>query len=378
MNDAVINSDFPTPGSFIQEELDARGWSQSDLAYILGVSVQSINPVIVGRRGISTEMARSLGNAFDVPAELFSNLQTAYDLSKTKEPDPGIAKRARLQDHFPLREMIKRGWLEDTKDDSLLDAQLIRFFRVKSVNEIPYLSHAAKKSRYEEKEIPPAQLAWLFRVHQIAREIAAPKYSKTLLEKSLDSLRALTSAPEEIRKVPQILASCGVRFIVVEAMPQAKIDGVCFWIDSHSPVIGMSIRFDRIDNFWFVLRHEIEHVIQRHGIDGEILDDLEGDRAGLGKDLPEEERVANRAASEFCAPMNDLDSFLARKHPYLSEKDILGFAAKHQIHPGIVIGQIHAKTENYKLLRKHLVKIRQFIANYAPTDGWGDVFPVEI
>ena len=373
----VAKIEIPPPGSFIQEELDARGWSQSDLAYILGVPTQSLNPIINGKRGISTEMAKSLGDAFNVSPVLFSNLQAAYDLQASRDTDPGIARRARLQDHFPVREMVKRGWLEDTKDAGELEAQMAGFFRVREVAEVPYLDHAAKKSRYEEKEIPPAELAWLFRVHQIARTMVLPKYSSQLLRKRLDALSALTVEPEEIRRVPAILEECGVRLIFVEKLPQAKIDGVCFWLDRKQPVIGMSLRFDRIDNFWFVIRHEIEHVLQRHGMNEEIIDDLEGEKAGQGDDLPEEERIANAAASEFCAPSAELNFFITRKHPYFSERDILGFAKAHKRHPGLVIGQIHDKTKNYKLLRKHLVKVRQFITHLAPTDGWGDVFPVD-
>src|SRR5690606_15645793 len=111
MNAHEMTSIIPTPGSFINEELEARGWSQTDLAYILGVPVQSINPILSGKRSISTEMARALGDAFDVSPEFFSNLQTAYDLSVSKDPDPGISRRARLQEHFPIRELIKRGWI---------------------------------------------------------------------------------------------------------------------------------------------------------------------------------------------------------------------------------------------------------------------------
>ncbi len=67
--------------------------------------------------------------------------------------------------------------------------------------------------------------------------------------------------------MPRILAECGVRLIIVEGLPNAKIDGVCFWLDKVSPVIGLSLRFDQIDNFWFVIRHEIEHVLNKDGQD---------------------------------------------------------------------------------------------------------------
>ena len=88
----------------------------------------------------------------------------------------------------------------------------------------------------------------------------------------------------------------------MESLPHAKIDGVCFWLDGKSPVIGMTLRFDRIDNFWFVLRHELEHVIQEHGQAAVMLDvELEGERAGTGPEIPEEERVANEASRVLCA-----------------------------------------------------------------------------
>ncbi|MFX8692489.1 hypothetical protein ABTM44_18400, partial [Acinetobacter baumannii] len=75
----------------------------------------------------------------------------------------------------------------------------------------------------------------------------------------------MREAPEETRNVPRLLQEAGVRFVIVEGLPGSKIDGVCFWLDDKSPVIGMSLRFDRIDNFWFVLRHECAHVLHGHG-----------------------------------------------------------------------------------------------------------------
>src|SRR6266700_2827083 len=107
-------TDVPHPGEFIREELEARGWSQRDLAYILGVPEQAVNMIVSGKRGISPEMAKALGKAFDVSAEYFANLQQAFEMSNARAPDPGIERRANLQSVYPVREMIKRGWLADT------------------------------------------------------------------------------------------------------------------------------------------------------------------------------------------------------------------------------------------------------------------------
>ncbi len=68
----------PHPGHFIREELEAREWTQRDLAYILGVPEQSVNQITLGKRGISPEMAKSLADAFEVSPEFFANLQKAY------------------------------------------------------------------------------------------------------------------------------------------------------------------------------------------------------------------------------------------------------------------------------------------------------------
>jgi HTH-type transcriptional regulator/antitoxin HigA len=364
----------PHPGQFLREELEARGWSQRDLAYILGTPEQAVNMILTGKRGISPDMAKALGTAFDVNPDLFANLQRAYDMDRARAPDPGVARRARLQSAYPVREMIKRGWLEDT-DAVSLEAQVARFFGVANANEIPHLDHAAKKTRYDE--VPAAQLAWLFRVRQIANSIAVPKYSENALREALVKLRALVVAPEEARHVPRILAECGVRFIIVESLPSAKIDGVCFWLDKQSPVIGMSLLRDRIDNFWFVLRHEIEHILQKHGQTREIIDsDLGGEGAGASGASSQEEQIANEAAASFCVPSQELTSFIARKEPIFTERDVVGFARRLQVHPGIVVGQIQKRTDRWEILRRHLVKIRGNVLPGAIVDGWGQVASV--
>src|SRR5690606_18590643 len=113
--------------------------------------------------------------------------------------------------------------------------------------------------------------------------------------KALSGLSALLSAPEEVRHVPRVLNDVGVRFVVVEAIPGTKIDGACFWLSKTQPVIALSLRLDRIDNFWFVLRHEIEHVLRKHGRETFILDQ----DVGSSESVNEEEVQANEAATNF-------------------------------------------------------------------------------
>lgn len=360
--------DVPHPGFYIREELEAREWTQRDLAYILGTPEQAVNMIIAGKRGVSPEMAKALGEAFDVNPDLFANLQRAYDMARARDPDPSVGRRARLQSAYPVREMIKRGWLQDT-DAAMLEVQMAQFFEVANANNVPHVQHAARKSSYYD-DTPPAQLAWLFRVRQIAKTIPVGRYSEKMLREALPRLRAMLINPEETRNVPGILSECGIRLVIVECLPNAKIDGVCFWLDKHSPVIGLSMRFDRVDNFWFVLRHEIEHVLRRDGQSKEIIDvDIDSEQSGSG--LPPEEIAANAAAADFCVPKPEMDLFIARKAPFFAERDVIGFARRLNVHPGLVVGQIQKRTQRWDFLRRHLVKIRAYVLPAAIVDGWG-------
>ena len=353
--------------------MDERGWSQRDLAFILGVPEQAVNLILSGKRGISADMAQALGAAFDVHPDLFANLQRDYDMAQAKQPKPDVALLGKMHVNYPVREMVNRGWLVKSTA-VMLEQQLVKFFEVATAEEIPYMPHAAKKSRYEENNIPPAQLAWLFRVRQIAKSISVPKYSEKTLRDALNEMHRLMINPEDTRHVPKLLMGAGIRFILVEKLPNSKIDGVCFWLDGESPVIGMSTQRDTIDNFWFVIRHEIEHVLRKHGRKNEIIDsDLQGDQLNES----EEERVANAAAAEFCVT-DKFNSFMTRKKPLYYERDVLAFAGIIQRHPGIVVGQMQRRLKNYAYLTRYLAKIRQSVLSGAISDGWGQVIPLSL
>jgi len=375
---------YKTPGQYIQAQLDHMGWSQRTLAIILSADETGINKIIAGKRPVTAELALALGDIFKTPPEYYLALQQSFDLATariTAQPNPNRATRAHLFGGLPISDMIKRGWLTGVQDVRKVDAvetALASFFGVSDPAEIEILPHAAKKTEVSI-DATPAQLAWLYRVKQIANEMMVARYSPEAVRASIPKLKSLLLSREEARKVPRILAECGIRFVIVESLPGAKIDGVCLWLDDKSPVIGLSMRHDRIDNFWFVLRHELEHVIQGHGKTAAILDaELEGERAGIGTSVSEEERVANAAAADFCVPAKMMKDFIARKAPFFAQQDMLGFAALLKVHPGLVAGQLRHQTTRYDLFVNHLVKIRSVVAPNAVVDGWGDIAPVGI
>jgi HTH-type transcriptional regulator/antitoxin HigA len=375
--------DHRTPGQLIEALLVERGWSQRTLALVMGKGETTINKIVAAKQPLDPETALLLEEVFDIPADKFLALQRAFDLGVARlasKPDAGRSARAHLFSSLPISEMIKRGWLDakDPRDISAVESSLMKFFGETSPHEIEVLPHAARKTMVNA-EPTPTQMAWLYRVQAIAGEMLVCPFNIDGLRRAISDLKNLTSAPEEARKVPRILAECGVRFVVVESLSNAKIDGVCFWLNEKSPVIGLSLRFDRIDNFWFVLRHEIEHVLQGHGRSAVILDaELEGENAGTSSNIPEEERMANAAASEFCIPQKHMTAFIDRKSPMFSDRDLIGFARSLGVHPGIVAGQLQFRTKRYDIFRQHLAKVRNIVLSGAVVDGWGTVAPVGI
>lgn len=363
---------FPA-GEFIREELEARGWTQGDLAQIMDRPLRLVNELIAGKKQITPETARGLSKAFGDDDPLYwMNLDAAFRLSQLEPADAAVDRRSRLYSRFPVRELLKRKWIEPSDSMDVIEHRVCRFFRINNIDQKPTFAHAAKAAQYDERTA--TQWAWLYRAKELAESVQVAPYSDAKLRGALTKLRSFLISPEEIRQVPRVLAEAGVRFVIVEFIPGAKIDGAAFWLDDNSPVIALSLRFDRVNNFWFVLRHEIEHILQRDGlvIDVELTESMQ-----RKDELPPEEIRANEAAAEFNVSRVELEDFIARVRPLYSEKRILLFAKRIGVHPGLVVGQLQFRDEvPYTHFHKHLVKVREIITQSALTDGWRSVPPI--
>jgi len=381
MRDRVPAEAFP-PGEFLKDELEARGWTQEEFAAIIGRPTTLVNQIVLGKRAITPEAGAEIGAALGVDAEYWLNLETAYRLwlVRQQQETPAlerISRMAKLRERFPVREMTKRGWIANTKDPEELEKQILALAQVKRPEDIgeSSLAYAAKQTYYD-RDLKPVQEAWLWRVRQIAEAMPIDHaYSESALRARLDELRTMASEVDRLAEIPKLLAEAGVRFLVVEALPGAWIDGVTLWLKGKSPVIALTLRFDRLDNFWFVLRHEIEHVLRGDGRDQAIVDVNIGPGAeNYSRELPKQEKVANDAAAEFFFSQRHFLSFLRDLVEAYSEQKVIAFANTSNVHPAIVVGQIHNGLGRYDILRKHLAKVRHVITQVAVTDGFGRLF----
>lgn len=258
----------------------------------------------------------------------------------------------------------------------VLEQRVLDFMGMSSLEDKPEFIAAARSSLATSTI---EQCAWLARAKQIAKLVQVAEFSAARLTAALDRLRVLLKSTEEVRLVPQILAEAGVRVVVVEHLPQSRIDGVCFWLDVKSPAVALSLRYDRVDWFWFTLMHELAHVKAGDGKVGGIpLDvDLIGESPQKTEEKSAIEKAADAFASEFLIPQTEIRGFATRVRPLYSKEKISGFANRLGVHPGIVVGRLQFMKEiSYTHSREMLAKVRTTVTRATLTDGWGNSVPV--
>ncbi len=322
----------PHPGLIIQQELEERGWTQADLAQILGKTEGKVSEIIRGRREITAEMAQLLGSAFGTSPALWLNLETNYRLSLAKKNEQAerTALKSKLYDLVPLRELIRKGHLPDEKDIVKLSNFVKTFLGIASLDEEIPLQFCLRASHYVKKE-QRAINAWCKIVENRALRLIdeVPEYKKENLEKAIGELELLMNKAEGIRLVGDTLKKYGILFIWEKHLEHTGVNGMCCKIQEH-PVIALTLRNDYVDSFWFTLFHELGHC---------LFEDYDNET------LNHDEARADKFAQEKLIPPFLIEKFATKNRRTL--KDIKEQAEKIGRHPSILLGQL----QNRKLIK---------------------------
>lgn len=363
-----------SPGDRLRELLTEKRWTQEELAQITGRSRQQIIDILNNQRGISPEMAVALAAAFKTTPDYWMNLDSSHRLSKIQENIGEVERRVKVFEFAPIKDMQRRGWIKNTKNVTELQEELERFFRVSSLDEKPVFPVATRRTAPLDDLTQP-QRAWCFRARELAEAFQVPTFDARRIGELKRKLRTLAAYPAEASKVSDLMRNFGIRFVVVEPLPGAKIDGAAFWIDDDAPVIAVSLRFDRIDYFWFTLMHEVTHIENRDSLSVDTDLSVEEREQPLMKD--EAERRADLGAAAALIPPEEIDSFIRRFGPMYARPTIIQFAHRIKIHPGIIVGQLQHRAEmGFGANRGMLPKIREHVVSTALADGWGtDISP---
>lgn len=334
--------DFPTAIGAIEFCMDQQGLSQRDLIPYIGSRAKA-SEVLSGKRAITMSMARALHKHLGIPADIL--LQ-----------EPGRVLDATFDDidarRFPLKAMAKLGWIPNVPDladraEELISG-LIERAGVRAVAAAP-LYRKSDHRRINAKTDEYALRAWCWQV--MAQGNAAPPgadYRAGVVNPEfLRQVARLSRWKDGPRRARDLLAQHGIGIQVLAHLPRTYLDGAALWASGGRPVIGLTLRYDRIDNFWFTLLHELAHVGRHLDSDPSawFVDDLSL-RAGEGEDPRESE--ADKWAEEALVPPDLWQASLV--HEDLSAMEVIDLAQELEIHPAIVAGRIRYERRNYRLL----------------------------
>jgi HTH-type transcriptional regulator/antitoxin HigA len=260
-------------GDMLIEARISKGLSQRELAATLGMKEQQIQ-----RYEQEKYLSANLVRVNEVLLALSLSFSARCELVQKNEPSDhdhsseAIEKLSFEPEKLPVRTMLKRGWLRDLdipKADFLPAPELAAEF-VRHAHRGARVSALLKQHvRINGKYNPHAFLAWKSRILQKARKsldqapLLRNAHALTLLDapffKQLVKLSTRSDGPVEAVKC---LREVGVIVVIEEHLPETHLDGAAMLINDAIPVIGMTIRLDRVDNFWFVLMHELAHIVR--------------------------------------------------------------------------------------------------------------------
>lgn len=339
------------PGSLISRELDERGWSQKDLADIMGRPLQAVNEIVNGNKQITPETAFELAEAFDTSAELWMGLEAAYRLylAKQKVKTKGISLRSKLFALTPLKEIIKRRWVEGSDSLETLEENLRKFWEIKTVDSMPLEIASRRHSVVKTPEIL-AQIAVIKRAKMLAKKKKVSKFNLEVFKEGIADVLGCAKDLSGVKQVQKKLAKLGVYLVVVPRLPQSFLDGAVFYLKDN-PVIVLTLRYDRVDNFWFTLMHEIAHIALEDK--GTHLDDDITKYSGL--DI---EKRADGMAQNWLIPTEQYEKFVKTFSVLKSKSMLQDFAKRVERHPGIILGRLqHDKILDFYNFRSMLQKV---------------------
>jgi len=335
--------DAPDPLEAIKFRMQQLGLSQSDLAPIFG-GRSKVSEVLNGKRDLTLKMIRALHDHLDIPADVLIRDGRGLPTSLI-----GVDV-----ERFPLTEMVKRGWIDKVAYMKDKTEEIVREL-IRSAGGTDALPQALLRqgpnARANAKSDVQALQAWCLYVLSVARRTGLEGiYKKGTIDRSfLRELARLSVFDEGPKLAKEMLAKNGIALVVAAHLPRTYLDGAAMQTAELVPVVGMTMRYDRLDNFWFCLLHELAHIGRHFPEDNGrlFIDDLQLRDRNNDRD-DERERQADEWAQEALIPRSIWEEHPARLHPNV--QNVLSMAQKAGVHPAIVAGRIRYETRNYRLL----------------------------
>jgi HTH-type transcriptional regulator / antitoxin HigA len=332
--------DPPDPIEAIKFRMEQQGLRNKDLIPYIG-SASKVTEVLNGKRPLSINMIRRLNEGLGISAQVLIR-----EPQQKSMENPDIDWLA-----FPLAKMRERGYF-DGFNGSL---QELREYAAEHIGAFlssvrsgfslrPALLRTSAHLRSNNKETDTYALwAWQVRILQKAQlEPLSVRYEKNTVNlKWMKKLVQLSWSEKGPLLAKEYLNRSGIHLVFEEHLPKTYLDGaVCLNADGN-PVIALTLRHDKLDNFWFTLMHELAHIaLHMDGSNVWFIDDLDSDSS------EKIEQEADALAQQALISDEDFNSLKSKDHT-----DIIALAKKLSISPCIIAGRVRFESGNHKLFR---------------------------
>ncbi len=337
--EAYENSKYPIeppdPIDAILFRMHEKGLKQVDLVPYLGTRSR-VSEILSRKRPLTVSMIKALSIGLGISTETLVGVNATDDNSSEESVD---------WTKFPVKEMISRGWISDKSDEIKKSAEeIIKSF----IDQIGWQSGTLsfKRTLSGDAYSPStkyALYAWVSRVVQQARK---KKSKLALFDPAILSTNFLRDLAQLswFEKGPllaiEFLEKHGIAVIIEPSLKGTRIDGAALKDIDGLPIIGLTLRHDRLDNFWFTLLHEVVHIWKHVHNEETFIDDLDASSDD------KKEAEANRLAKEAFIPR----VIWKRSDAYISpsKESIDALSRELKITPAIIAGRLRRESGNYR------------------------------
>jgi len=338
---------LPAPVEAIRFRMEQLGLEPRDLAPHIG-SRGKVSEVLSGKRPLTLAMIRALHKNLGIPAEVLLQEQAGEVGAGVVEDDDCLVDWKRL----PLLEMAKLGWIEAVERvrDHAEEIGRSLVAAAGGLRAVPApLCRRGDGPRPNAKADPHALFAWTLKVLAVARSRPLPASYRpgTVTPDFLTGIARLSAREDGPCAAKEELGRHGIHLLFVPHLRRTYLDGAALMAaDTGSPVVALTLRHDRLDNFWFCLLHELAHV-GRHlrGLGDAFMDDMDLRDAPARNEDPRE-READEAAEEALIPRAEWEAARLTRAP--SYARVTAFAQRLGVHPAIVAGRIRHETKDFR------------------------------
>lgn len=333
---------YPEPHEAIKFRMEQAGLNPRDLVPIIG-SRAKVSEVLSGKRAITMPMARALHEHLGIPADVLLRKLGTESFESPADIDP---------QRYPIKKMAKLGWIKEGGESKYSTGELIaEMIHKAGGDKAPATYRVNDSQRVNAKTDPYALQAWCWRVMALAnaRAMACDYVPGTVTLELLREVAHLSNSEKGPLLARDFLDDRGIVLEVVPHLPRTYLDGAALRLGDGRPVIGLTLRYDRIDSFWFGLLHELAHVGLHFDQDrgGFFTDDFTLRESGRSKEETHE-LEADTWTEEALIPRETWETSTVRLSP--TALNVLNLASQLQIHPAIVADRIRHERKNYRLL----------------------------